>query len=82
MSASSSAPSATATPGVNAPLASITKENEGGLIAVITALALTFVLVSFIIRAYIRHSKGPWKRDDHVFTAVTVSVAEAILAIA
>jgi hypothetical protein len=74
MSSSSSAPSATATPGINAPLAFISKDNQGGLIAVITALALTFVLVSFFIRGYIRYSSGPWKQDDHIFTAVTVSL--------
>jgi hypothetical protein len=73
MSAPTSASAATSTPGVNAPLAFISKTNQGGLIAVITALALTFVLVSFLIRGYIRHSNPPWKLDDHVFTAVVVS---------
>jgi hypothetical protein len=74
MSSPSSAPSATATPGVDPPLAFISNDNQGGLVAVITALALTFVLVSFFIRAYIRYSNGPWKQDDHIFTAATVSL--------
>jgi hypothetical protein len=56
------------------PLSFISKDDQGGLVAVITALALSFVLVSFLIRVYIRYSSGPWKADDHIFTAVTVSM--------
>src|SRR5437764_8104902 len=59
---------------VQPPLSFISKADHAGLVAVITALALSFVLVSFLIRVYIRYSTGPWKPDDHIFTAVTVSL--------
>jgi hypothetical protein len=61
---------------VQPPLSFISKQDQGGLVAVITALALTFVLVSFFIRVYIRYSHGPWKPDDYIFTAVTVSMPQ------
>ena len=55
------------------PLAVITKTDQGGLIVVMTGLALTLVSVSFLIRLYIRFKHGPWKRDDDAFVVASVS---------
>ena len=58
---------------VSPPLAVITPYDQGGLIAVITALSLSFVLVAFLTRIAMRFSSGPWKRDDLMFVAAIVS---------
>lgn len=55
------------------PLAVISKTNQGGLIIVMTALALILIFVSFLIRLYIRFKHGPWKRDDDAFVVASVS---------
>ncbi|EXJ73630.1 uncharacterized protein A1O5_03392 [Cladophialophora psammophila CBS 110553] len=54
------------------PLGVISPEDQTGLILILTALSLCFVLVAFAIRLYIRVPQRLWKRDDHVLTAATV----------
>jgi len=58
--------------GVSAPLGIISPTNQSGLILIITALALCFVLMSFGIRVQVRSSNGPWKTDDNIVTVATV----------
>jgi hypothetical protein len=69
--ATSAAPSALPS-GVSTPLEHISSHDQGGLVAVITAFAWSFVLVAFSIRIYVRKKTGPWKRDDNALTAATV----------
>jgi len=54
------------------PLGIISPHNQSGLILILTALSLCFVLVSFAIRIYVRVPKGLWKSDDYVLTVATV----------
>ncbi|OAL30369.1 hypothetical protein AYO22_01567 [Fonsecaea multimorphosa] len=56
------------------PLGVISPEDQSGLILILTSLSLSFVLVSFAIRIYIRVPARLWKWDDHVFTAATSSL--------
>ncbi|KAJ9603559.1 hypothetical protein H2200_011745 [Cladophialophora chaetospira] len=53
------------------PLGVISDSDQSGLILILTALALSFVLVSFAIRLYIRVPQRLWKNDDNVLTAAT-----------
>lgn len=61
-------------PGISPPLAGITTTDQSGLIAIVTALALSFALISFLIRLYVRFKNGPIQQDDGV---LTVSVVDA-----
>ncbi|EXJ94614.1 hypothetical protein A1O1_03010 [Capronia coronata CBS 617.96] len=54
------------------PLGVISPDNQSGLILILTALSLSFVVVSFIIRLYIRVPQRLWKWDDNTLTAATV----------
>ena len=63
----------------DAPLGVITATNQSGLILILTALSLSFVLVSFAIRIYIRVPQRLWKWDDNVLTAATVSGGRGLL---
>jgi hypothetical protein len=56
----------------SAPLGVISSTDQSGLILILTALSLCFVLVSFAIRLYIRVPQKLWKWDDNVLTAATV----------
>lgn len=56
------------------PLGIISDTNQSGLILILTALALCFVLVSFAIRIYIRIPHKLWKWDDNLLTVATVGV--------
>ncbi|KIW89359.1 uncharacterized protein Z519_10213 [Cladophialophora bantiana CBS 173.52] len=56
------------------PLGVISPEDQSGLILILTALSLCFVLVAFAIRLYIRVPQRLWKWDDHVLTAATTSL--------
>jgi len=58
--------------GVSAPLGIISATNQSGLIIILTAMALCFVLVSFGIRIQVRSSNGPWKTDDSIVAVATV----------
>ncbi|EXJ88941.1 hypothetical protein A1O3_02005 [Capronia epimyces CBS 606.96] len=53
------------------PLGVISPNNESGLILILTALSLSFVLVSFAIRLYVRLPPRLWKSDDNILTAAT-----------
>lgn len=55
------------------PLGVISSSNQSGLILILTALSLSFIVVSFVIRVYIRVPTRLWKWDDNSFTAATVS---------
>ena len=74
-SESAAASAASYPPGVMPPLQQISDTQQGGLVAFITGLTLSFVLVSLFIRVYVRQKNGPWKVDDNVLTAASVSVA-------
>jgi hypothetical protein len=62
----------TSIPGAHAPLAHISSKDQGGLVAVLAALAWTFVFTAFTIRVYVRYKTGPWKRDDNCLAVATV----------
>jgi hypothetical protein len=59
--------------GVTAPLEAITDTDQGGLIAILSAFALSLVCVSFPIRIYVRSKLSTYKSDDWAFLAATVS---------
>ena len=60
----------------SSPLLTISKDDQGGLIAILTAFALTLVLTAITLRIYVGYKNGPWKRDDGAF--VVASVCQAI----
>lgn len=59
----------------SAPLATIDKDDQGGLIAILTAFSLTLVLMSVGIRFYAKKEWRAYKSDDFAFFAAVVSVA-------
>jgi hypothetical protein len=65
-------PTPSAIPGVSNPLGAISTRDMSGLIAIITAISLTFVFVSLFIRLYVRSKKGPWKEDDSFLLVASV----------
>lgn len=65
-------------PGVAPPLFSVSDTNKGGLIVIITALTLCFVLVAFLIRMYVRMAISGFRLDDCVLTAATVLSPDAL----
>ncbi|KAK5019803.1 hypothetical protein BJ546DRAFT_1076115 [Cryomyces antarcticus] len=66
-------PSPIATPDILLPLEVITPTDRGGLLTVITALFLSFVLVFFLLRLCIRlKARGSWRHDDNYLSAATV----------
>ena len=70
----SAAPSSLPDPGVSAPWETISKDDLGGLVAVMTAVSLSLVLVAFCIRVYIRHTLklSELMNDEICFVAATV----------
>jgi hypothetical protein len=58
--------------GVSAPLETISDTDQGGLIAILAAFALSLVLVSFPIRVYVRSKLGRYKMDDYAFVGASV----------
>jgi len=71
--ASSTAMAAALPSGIRAPMRPITDEDQGGLIAILAGFAISLVLISFPIRAYVRSKTGSWKIDDFMFISATVS---------
>jgi hypothetical protein len=59
--------------GITAPLEAITDTDQGGLIAILSAFALSLVCVSFPIRIYVRSKLSTYKSDDWAFLAAAVS---------
>lgn len=53
------------------PLGVISPTDQTGLIVILTAVSLSFIVVSFLIRIYIRAPKRLWKWDDNVLTIAT-----------
>jgi hypothetical protein len=70
--AASAAPSALPS-GITAPLEAISSTDQGGLVAILSAFALSLVLVSFPIRVYVRSKLSTYKADDYAFLAATVT---------
>ena len=62
-------------PGQSSPLVVISTTDQGGVIIITTALGLAFVLVSLLIRAYVRYgfSPGRFAWDDGLILAAAVS---------
>lgn len=58
--------------GVTAPLEIISETDQGGLVAILAAFALTLVLVSFLIRTYVRSKIGRYSMDDYAFVGASV----------
>lgn len=58
--------------GVSQPLEVISSGNLGGAIAIVTALALTLVLLLFPIQVYTRVRTSSNNINDYVFTAALV----------
>ncbi|KAL2430279.1 hypothetical protein ABEF95_003723 [Exophiala dermatitidis] len=54
------------------PLGVISSSNQSGLILILTALSLSFIVVSLVIRVSIRVPTRLWKWDDSALTAATV----------
>lgn len=57
---------------VSAPLLVVASNNKGGFVAVITALAMCFVLVAFGIRMYVRMAISRFRLDDLVLAITSV----------
>ena len=57
---------------VSPPLSLVSPTNKGGLIVVLTALAMCFVLVAFVIRLYVRMAVSGFRLDDAVLTLASV----------
>ena len=69
------APAPTTLPGISPPLGLITATDQRGLAAIVTALALSFALISFLIRVYVRIKNGPIQQDDIVLTLSVVQIS-------
>lgn len=54
------------------PLSLVSPTDKGGLIVVLTALAMCFVLVAFVIRLYVRMAVSGFRLDDCVLTVASV----------
>jgi hypothetical protein len=72
-SAAASAAASALPSGITAPLESINSTNQGGLVAILTAFALSLVLISFPIRVYVRSKLSTYKADDYAFVCATVT---------
>lgn len=59
-------------PSVSPPLSLVSPTDKGGLIVVMTALAMCFVLVAFVIRLYVRMAVSGFRLDDAVLTLASV----------
>jgi hypothetical protein len=67
-------------PTVHPPAALINHTDRRGLIILIAALGLSFILACFAIRAYVRVKiSGPWRGDDYLIIVATVWDAILIL---
>jgi hypothetical protein len=66
-------------PGESAPLATVTPTDRRGLVAIATALALVFSLISIVIRAYVRYQfSNSFGTDDAVIAvAFLVSIFQS-----
>lgn len=62
-------------PSVSAPLLVVASNNKGGFVAVITALAMCFVLVAFGIRMYVRMAISGLRLDDLVLAITSVCLS-------
>lgn len=58
--------------GVSPPSLVVTSTDKSGLIVVMTALAMSFIVVAFLIRLYVRMSVSGYRLDDFVLTLATV----------
>ena len=66
-------PTSTGLPeGITKPLASISSQDQSGLIAIIAAFSLGLVLLSTATRIYVRHAFRLYRLEDFVFIAATV----------
>jgi hypothetical protein len=68
---------ATSTPtglpeGITEPLASISSQDQSGLIAIFTAFSLGLILLATATRIYARHEFRLYRLDDFTFIAATV----------
>lgn len=59
-------------PSVSPPLSLVSPTDKGGLVVVLTALAMCFVLVAFVIRLYVRMAVSGFRLDDAVLTLASV----------
>lgn len=59
-------------PNLVPPLSLVSPTNKSGLIVVLTALAMCFVLVAFGIRLYVRMAVSGFRLDDCVLTVASV----------
>lgn len=57
---------------VSAPLLVVASDNKGGFVAIITALAMCFVLVAFGIRMYVRMAVSGFRLDDLILAVTSV----------
>lgn len=57
---------------VSAPLLVVASDNKGGFVAIITALAMCFVLVAFGIRMYVRMAVSGLRLDDLILAITSV----------
>lgn len=57
---------------VSVPLLVVASDNKGGFVAIITALAMCFVLVAFGIRMYVRMTVSGFRLDDLILAITSV----------
>lgn len=60
------------------PLSLVSPTDKGGLIVVLTALAMCFVLVAFVIRLYVRMAVSGFRLDDCVLTVASVQLVTVV----
>jgi hypothetical protein len=59
-------------PGVSPPLTTDNENDHSGLIVIITALFLVFVLISVAARVFSSYKRRLIQRDDYLFGALVV----------
>jgi undecaprenyl pyrophosphate phosphatase UppP len=65
--------------GISSPWASIGANGQNGLVAVLEGVAVSFVVVSLLIRMFARHNFAAYRADDYTFlVAVVCLVVQAM----
>jgi hypothetical protein len=66
--------------GVSPPPLVITDSDKRGVIVVVGIVTLSFLIISYLTRVYVRlRVSGPWSFDDSTLTAATVSLVKLSL---
>lgn len=62
---------------IRPPLTEVSETNQTGIIAILTGFTLGLLLLSILVRLYVRRNTGRWNHDDYAFyLGVVLGLAE------